>query len=98
MHWHLYILDCDGRYYTGIALDPARRLEEHRAGKPHGARFTRGARRIELVYCVRLGDRSLALRAEARIRKLRRDRKTAIVRDQPPRDALLQAVALHALP
>ncbi|NCO18726.1 MAG: GIY-YIG nuclease family protein [Gammaproteobacteria bacterium] len=29
--WWIYILDCDGRLYTGITTDPDRRLREHRA-------------------------------------------------------------------
>ncbi len=89
MQWHLYILDCDGRYYTGIATDPVRRLAEHRARNGRGARFTRTARKHELVYAVALGDRSLALRAEARMKKLVRARKEAVVRAAPSRTALL---------
>ncbi len=76
--WQLYLLDCDGRLYTGISTDPARRLEEHRAGKSRGARFTRGSRQLQLIWQVHVGNRSLAQAAEHRLRRLPRDRKLAI--------------------
>lgn len=94
MEWHLYILDCDGRYYTGIAIDPVRRLAEHRARKSRGARFTRAARSHELVYAVALGDRSLASRAEARLKKLVRAEKEAVIRHALSRAALLDRLGL----
>jgi putative endonuclease len=86
--WWLYILDCDGRFYTGVTTDTDRRLAEHRAGGSRSARFTRGARRIGLCYRVELEDRGEALRAEARLRKLRRAEKQLIVREQPDAPAL----------
>ena len=62
--WWIYILDCDGRLYTGVTTDPERRLREHRAGRTRAARFTRGATSAELRYAVAVGGRSLALQAE----------------------------------
>ena len=94
MTWYLYILDCDGRFYTGIATDPVRRLAEHRGGKSRGARFTRAARSHELVYSVPVGDRGLALRAEARVKKLRRAEKEVLVTRAPAADALLELLEL----
>jgi len=41
--WWLYLLDCDGRLYTGISTNPERRYQEHLAGGAKGARFTRSA-------------------------------------------------------
>lgn len=79
--WQLYLLDCDGRLYTGISTDPARRLQEHRAGKSKGARFTRGATQVELLWQLQVGDRSLAQQAEFRLRKLTRQRKLRIARE-----------------
>lgn len=94
MEWHIYILDCDGRFYTGITTDPRRRLAEHRAGKSRGAKFTRATRSQSLVYSVGIGDRGLALRAEARLKKLRRSGKTQVVHDAPTRDRLLHMLGL----
>lgn len=94
MEWHLYVLDCDGRYYTGVTTDLGRRMDEHRAGKSRAAKFTRTARTQELVYSVGIGDRSLALRAEARFKKLRRPWKARVVRELPARERLLALLGL----
>lgn len=95
MQWHLYILDCDGRYYTGIATDPARRLAEHQGRGRRAARFTRAARSHALVYAIALGERGIALRAEARLKKLARRQKEGIVRASPSREALLALLGLE---
>lgn len=85
--WSVYLLDCDGRLYAGIALDTGKRLAQHRSGS-RGAKFTRGALRIELVYAVAVGDRSRALKIEARLKKLPRTAKLGIVAAQPDAAAL----------
>lgn len=94
MEWHLYMLDCDGRYYTGVATDPDRRLAEHRSGSRRAAKFTRAARTHTLVYAVPLGERGLALRAEARVKRLSRLQKQALVDTRPDRAALLAMLGL----
>lgn len=96
--WWLYLLDCDGRLYTGISTDPERRLAEHRQGGSRAARFTRGARELALKYAVPIGDRSLAQRAEAQLRRLPRAEKLAIVRERLSRTDLLQRLGLAAMP
>lgn len=92
--WWLYLLDCDGRLYTGISTDPERRYQEHLSGGAKGARFTRSATRIALLWHLPIGDRSLALRAEHRLKRLPRARKLALVARKPDTDALLQELAL----
>lgn len=87
--WSLYILDCDGRLYTGISTDVARRLQQHQQGK-QGARFTRAARQISLCYQQVIGAHGLALRAEARLKKLPRREKLALI-DAAPEPAQLLA-------
>ena len=78
MRWSLYVLRCgDGSLYCGIALDVARRLDEHRTGK--GARYTRGRGPLEVIAKVRCPDRSAALRAEMAFKKLPRDRKEQVL-------------------
>lgn len=93
--WYLYLLDCDGRLYTGISTDPERRLREHAAGKSRGAKFTRAAQRIELRYSVAVGDRSLASRLEARMKRLDRAGKLAIIERHPDRQALLDKLGVE---
>jgi len=78
----------DGRLYTGITTDVARRLEEHRAGK--GARFLRGRAPLELVYHCRVGARGKALRVESLLRRRPREDKLEVVASAPSRRALLR--------
>ncbi|MDF1628642.1 MAG: GIY-YIG nuclease family protein [Alcanivoracaceae bacterium] len=77
--WWLYLLDCDGRLYTGISTDPQRRYQEHLHGGTKGARFTRAASKLTMVWLMQIGDRSLALRAEYRLRRLRRGQKLEVI-------------------
>jgi putative endonuclease len=88
--WWIYILSCDGKLYTGISRDPRRRLKEHRSGGRRGARFTRSAASVELKYAVCIGDKSAALRAEYRIKKLTRSKKMIILQDLPDRESLFR--------
>lgn len=93
--WHIYILDCDGRYYyTGITTDVDRRMREHQTGKTPGARATRGFSMIAPVYAAAIGSRSRALRAEYRLKKLSREEKWRIVQDQPSAAQLMRQLAL----
>ncbi len=67
--WTLYILRCgDGSLYTGITVDLAARLEQHREGK--GAKYTRGRGPLELVYTEACADHSQALKRELAIKAL----------------------------
>mgnify|MGYP001615885817 FL=1 len=79
MH-HLYILECaDGTLYAGVAVDVARRVDEHNASA-RGAKYTRGRRPVRLVYARAFRSRSAALRAEYRVKQLSRDEKWKLVR------------------
>ena len=74
-----YILECgDGSLYTGIATDVARRLEEHKAGK--GAAYTRSRGALRILLTEPFPSRSLALKREAAIKKLRRVEKLRLIR------------------
>lgn len=68
----------DGSLYTGIATDVGRRVEEHRSN-PKGAKYLRGRGPLELVFTSEIGSRSLATRAELRIKKLSRPAKEELV-------------------
>ena len=93
--WHLYLLDCDGRtIYTGITTDVARRVAEHAAGLGRAAKYTRGAGEVRLLYSVEVGDRSLAARAEYRVKRLPRGRKAELACVAPSRSALLELLDL----
>ncbi len=74
--WFLYLIECaDGALYTGIALDPAARFAQHRAGK--GAKYTRANRPVRLIGAMAYPDRSTASRAENAFKKLKAAEKRA---------------------
>lgn len=76
-----YILKCvDGSYYTGWSTDPQRRLLRHNQGQ--GARYTRARRPVQLVYVETLPDRGSAMRREAAIKRLSRQKKEALIGSQ----------------
>lgn len=78
--WWLYIIEnVYGQLYTGITTDVERRLKEHEAGAPRGARALRGKGPLQLRYTCQVGEHSLALRAEYAIKRLPRPRKLALV-------------------
>jgi len=79
-NWSLYLLrDETNSLYTGITTDVERRLSEHRENSRYGAKYTRSRKQLELVYSCELGDRSLASRAEYRLKRLVKKEKEAIV-------------------
>jgi putative endonuclease len=70
--YSIYLLECrDGSLYTGIATDVQRRLKEH-LDSPRGAKFLRGRAPLRLLYQREIGDRGLATRIEARVKRLPR--------------------------
>ena len=76
--WYVYILRCgDGTLYTGVTDNVERRLAAHRAGK--GAKYTRGRGPLELAYTEQLPDKSAALRREAAIKRLPKQKKEALL-------------------
>jgi len=73
--YYLYILQCDDKsLYTGITVDLAKRVNEHNNSKL-GAKYTMARRPVKIVYSKRFRNRSLASKAEIRIKKLSREEK-----------------------
>jgi predicted GIY-YIG superfamily endonuclease len=74
----VYLLRCsDGSLYCGWTNDLDRRLAAHRAGT--ASRYTRSRRPLELAWSTPVTDRSTAMREEARIKRLPRAQKLALV-------------------
>jgi putative endonuclease len=74
----VYILRCrDGTLYTGWSVDVERRLVRHNAGT--ASRYTAGRRPVELALAIPMADRGAAMRAEARIKRLDRAGKLALI-------------------
>ncbi len=81
--WWVYMIACSGgKIYTGTAIDPEARFLAHREGK--GAAFTRANPPIAILRSVPFGSRSDACRAEAALKKLRRDGKLSWSRGEDP--------------
>ncbi len=69
--WFVYIIEAEnGRLYTGITKDLARRLVQHQNGS--GAKFFRSSPPKSFLMKAGKFDRSTALRLEARIKRLSR--------------------------
>ena len=75
---YVYLLRCrDGSLYCGWTTDVDRRLAAHRAGR--GSRYTASRLPVELALAQPMSDRSAARREEARIKRLTRAEKLALV-------------------
>ncbi|WP_311492368.1 GIY-YIG nuclease family protein [uncultured Anaerococcus sp.] len=75
----VYILRCgDNSLYTGYTNDVKARLKTHNLGK--GAKYTRSRLPVKLVYYKRVDSKSRALKLEARIKKLTKKEKEALVK------------------
>ena len=74
----VYLLRCrDRTLYCGWTFDLERRLAAHRAGS--GARYTRTRLPVEVAAVFELPDASSARREEARIKRLPRSEKLALI-------------------
>ncbi len=78
---YVYLLRCaDDSLYCGWTTDVRRRVAEHDSGA--ASRYTRSRRPLELAAVLPVADRSAALREEARIKRLPRAAKLALVEAQ----------------
>jgi len=82
-----------GALYTGIAVDVQRRLAEHAQGKK-GAKYLRAKGPLQLAYFVEIGTRSLASKAEYKLKRLAKAQKEKIVERSLTRAELLQRLSL----
>lgn len=74
----VYLLRCrDGSLYCGWTSDLERRLAAH--GEGRASRYTASRLPVELAFARAMGDRSAARREEARIKRLTRVQKLALV-------------------
>ena len=78
MCWFVYLLQCDGgTLYAGMTNDLDKRLAAHARGS--ASRYTRARLPVTLVYQETQPTRSLALKREATIKKLRRTEKLQLI-------------------
>lgn len=78
--WFVYILKCaDKTFYAGVTTDLKRRVREHNSSSL-GAKYTRGRRPVKLVYSRRMKNKSLAAKAEWKIKGMSRAEKGKLIR------------------
>lgn len=78
----VYLLRCgDGSLYCGWTSDLDRRIAAHRSGR--GSRYTASRLPVSLAFARPMTDRSAARREEARIKRLSRTEKLALVAGGP---------------
>jgi putative endonuclease len=78
--WVYMLRCCDGSLYTGWTSNLNRRLARHSAGK--ASRYTASRLPVELALALAMPDRSSAMREEARIKRLNRAGKLALIAEQ----------------
>ncbi|MGG8085838.1 GIY-YIG nuclease family protein [Klebsiella aerogenes] len=89
--WFLYLIrTADNRLYTGITTDVPRRFLQHQEGK--GARALRGKGELALAFSQKVGDHSLALRLEYRIKQLTKRQKERLVAGDGSFETLLEGL------
>ncbi len=80
MSYFVYILECsDKTYYTGIAKDVTKRLDEHN-NSSKGAKYTKARRPVKLLHVESYEDRSSASKREYAIKKLSREQKSELLK------------------
>lgn len=78
MSYYVYILQCnDNSLYTGITTHVPQRFAQHQSGT--GAKYTRGKGPLHLLYVAEWENRSTASIEEARIKKLSKGEKLALL-------------------
>jgi len=82
----------DGSLYTGITTDVARRFAEHQGNKGEGAKYLRGRGPLKLVFQKKLGNRSLALGVESKVKRLSKARKEELIRTRKHIEAIIKQV------
>lgn len=76
--YFVYILSCnDGSLYTGITNDIENRMKVHESGK--GSKYVRARSPFRLVYSEEVENKSVALKREFEIKKMRREDKLQMI-------------------
>jgi len=68
-----------GRLYTGITTNVERRFAEHTRNNKKGAKCLRGKAPLTLVMKRKIGSKSMALKMEAKVKKLSKIKKEMFV-------------------
>ena len=78
--YYTYILECaDKSFYCGYTNDLNARVEKHNRGE--GAKYTKSRRPVKLIYSEEFPTKSLAMKRECEIKKLRRSAKLTLLEE-----------------
>jgi len=84
---YVYLLRCaDGTLYCGWTTDVERRLARHGTGR--ASRYTSSRLPVALAAAWEVPTRTDARRLEARVKRLTRRQKLALLAGEPPRGAV----------
>ncbi len=71
-----------GNLYTGITQDVQRRFKEHQESGAKAAKYLKGKKPLKLVFHKKIGSRSQALKAEAKIKKWSKEKKESLIKNK----------------
>ena len=95
--WWVYLVLCGDRsIYTGIAIDVARRLSEHREGGARAARYLRGRGPLRLLIAQPVGQHGDALRLEMKIKRLGSDAKRQLANEPDTLRRIIDGILVAA--
>ncbi len=78
--WWVYIIETEkGTLYTGVTVDLKRRLEQHQGKLAGGAKFFSTSPAVGVRFKKRCPSRSEAQKLEAKIKKVSREAKLALI-------------------
>lgn len=78
MPYYFYLARCaDNTLYAGSCKDTAERETKHNSG--NGAKYTRSRRPVRIVYREEFDSLSQALKREAEVKKLSREKKEELL-------------------
>ena len=81
--WYVYLILCkDNSIYTGITNNLEQRFNRHKDGK--GGHYTRSHKVVKFLYSEQFETKNEALRREAQVKGLRREKKLNLVRFGQP--------------
>jgi putative endonuclease len=69
----------DNSLYTGISTDVTRRFAEHQGSGSKRSKYLKGRGPLNLVFQQKLDSKSLALKAELRVKRMSKSRKEKLV-------------------
>ena len=103
MTYYIYMVLCaDGSHYTGLCTDPQKRMREHTERTAACAKYTRSHPAVALDALWKTGSRSDAAKLEARIKRLSKAKKLALIERPEALDVVfgekLDAAAYDAVP